>query len=123
MYAHYGLEQRSATGRRDDDADRAITRSEEELHVGKEQPEAGTAPLRKWVETEPVEMDVQLRKETARVVRESIDEPVEGGAIGEDDVEVKLREEPGGGIFGASGTVIGSPLLTQRRRRSRRSRG
>ena len=51
--------------------------------------------LRKWVETEPVAMDVQLQRETARVVREPIDSPVEGteDAFGEEEVEVALREE------------------------------
>lgn len=47
------------------DADAAITRSEEEIQVGKRDVEAGQVRLSKWVETEPVEMDVDLRRETA----------------------------------------------------------
>lgn len=72
-----------------------VVRSEEELQVGKRGVETGRARLRKWVETEPVEMDVELQRETARVTREPIDEPVSGGQLGEEEVEVPLRvEEP-----------------------------
>ncbi len=107
LYSYYGLEysdRRSETvlperqgasgaGEGNRDADQALTRSEEELHVGKEQREAGRARLRKWVETEPVEVDVELKRETARVVREPLDETVSDDAIGEDEAEVTLREE------------------------------
>lgn len=81
LYGAYRLEQPS------------VTRSEEELSVGKQQVDAGSVRLRKWVETEPVAMDVELQRETARVVREPIDEPVDGAAIGEDEVEVPLTAE------------------------------
>ena len=70
-----------------------VVRSEEELRVGKEQVQAGRARVRKWVETEPVETDVELRRETARVTREPIDQPVSDAAIGEEEVEVELTEE------------------------------
>jgi uncharacterized protein (TIGR02271 family) len=70
-----------------------VTRSEEELHVGKEQVRSGQARLRKWVETEPVEMDVELKRETARVTREPVNQPVSGAEIGEEQVDVELREE------------------------------
>ena len=76
-----------------EDADMAVTRHEEELHVGKEAEQAGRARLRKWVEAEPVDMDVDLRRETARVTRERIDEPVRGAQIGEQEIEVPLHEE------------------------------
>ena len=62
--------------------ERDVVRSEEELRVGKEQVEAGSVRLRKWVETEPVQADVELRRETARVEREPIDQPVSGAEIG-----------------------------------------
>jgi uncharacterized protein (TIGR02271 family) len=75
------------------DADAAMTRSEEELRVGKREVEAGSVRLRKWVETEPVQEDVELRRETARVEREPIDQPVSGAAIGEEEIEVPLRGE------------------------------
>jgi uncharacterized protein (TIGR02271 family) len=102
LYSYYGLaysERRSETGlpeagrERLDDADAAVTRSEEELQVGKRDVEAGRARLRKWVETEPVEMDVELKRETARVTREPIDRAVSDAEIGETEVEVPLREE------------------------------
>jgi uncharacterized protein (TIGR02271 family) len=70
-----------------------VTRSEEELQVGTREQQAGRARLRKWVETEPVDMDVDLRRETARVTRERIDEPVRGAQIGEQEIEVPLHEE------------------------------
>jgi uncharacterized protein (TIGR02271 family) len=75
------------------DADASMTRSEEELRVGKREVPAGSVRLRKWVETEPVQEDVELRRETARVEREPIDQPVSGATIGEDEVEVSLRAE------------------------------
>lgn len=96
LYAYYRLDSsRGRVGRAesDRDVDQAITRSEEELQVGKEQREAGKARLRKWVETEPVEMDVELKRETARVVRERVDEPTRADAIGEEEAEVTLRAE------------------------------
>ena len=75
------------------DADAAITRSEEEVQVGKRDVGAGQVRLRKYVETEPVEMDVDLKRETARVTREPIDEPVRGAAFSDEEVEVGLRSE------------------------------
>ena len=70
-----------------------VTRSEEELRVGKREVEAGRVRLRKWVETEPVETDVELRRETVRVEREPINERVSGAEIGEEEVDVTLRSE------------------------------
>lgn len=103
LAAHYGLEYshaRSSTGLPEGDPGRAggaeegtVTRHEEELAVGKQDVEAGRARIRKWVETEPVEIDVELKRETARVTREQIDEPVADAQLGEDEVEVSLREE------------------------------
>ena len=75
------------------DADAAITRSEEELAVGKREVPAGAVRIRKWVETEPVEMDVELQRETARVTREPIDRPASDADFGEEEVEVQLRAE------------------------------
>jgi len=74
---------------------RSLTRSEEELRVGKRDVEAGHVRLRKWVETEPVEADVALERETVHVNRERIDQPVSGAEIGEQTIETTLRaEEP-----------------------------
>jgi uncharacterized protein (TIGR02271 family) len=116
LYSHYGLgysERRSDTGLPqrgptsgpEDEAldadlvaragESSVTRSEEQLRVGKRDVEAGRARLHKWVETEPVETDVELRRETARVEREPIDQPVSGAEIGEEEIEVPMRaEEP-----------------------------
>lgn len=104
LYAYYGLEyseHRSDTGLpegrrrhgRTADEDKALTRHEEELAVGKREAEAGSVRVRKWVETEPVREEVDLRRETARVEREPIDERVTGAAIGEQEIEVPLRSE------------------------------
>lgn len=76
-----------------DEAD--VTRHEEELRVGTRAVETGRLRLHKWVETEPVQAQVELRRETARVEREPIDAPATGGEIGEQEVEVRLTgEEP-----------------------------
>jgi uncharacterized protein (TIGR02271 family) len=84
---------RGRAGQRSADADQAMTRSEEEIEVGKRDVESGSARLRKWVETEPVALDVELRHEVARVTREPIDQPVGDHEFGEEQVEVPLHEE------------------------------
>ena len=61
--------------------------------MGKRATEAGRVRLRKWVETVPVQEDVEVRRETARVEREPIEQPVSGAEIGEEEVEVPLRSE------------------------------
>jgi stress response protein YsnF len=94
LYAYYALSRARAQGDRDA-AEAMVTRSEEELRVGKRATETGQARLRKWVETEPVSEDVELRQERATVTRERIDQPVSGAEIGEERVDVTLRgEEP-----------------------------
>ena len=77
----------------DREGERSITRSEEELAVGKREMETGRVRLRKWVETEPVQAEVTLERETARVERQPINEVVSGGQIGEDEIDVTLRGE------------------------------
>jgi uncharacterized protein (TIGR02271 family) len=103
IYAHYGIsygESRSDSGLPEGGAPRGamaddaeFVRSEEELSVGTQQVQAGTARLRKWVETEPVTADVELHREAARVTREPIDQPVSGAEIGEQEIEVPLSAE------------------------------
>ena len=78
--------------------DTAMTRSEEQLHVGTEQHEAGRARLRKFVETEQVTETVPVRKERAVVEREPItdanlDAAKGGPEISEEEHEVVLTEE------------------------------
>jgi uncharacterized protein (TIGR02271 family) len=94
LAAHYGLgsSERSTTQPMND-ADQSVTRSEEEIEVGTRSTEAGTARLRKWVETEPVSLDVELRREVAQVTRERIDEPVGDHEFTEESVDVPLHAE------------------------------
>jgi stress response protein YsnF/sporulation protein YlmC with PRC-barrel domain len=95
LYAYYGLTGGGSGTEATGESDASMTRSEEELRVGKRATETGQARLRKWVETEPVSEDVELRQERATVTRERIDQPVSGAEIGEQEVDVTLRgEEP-----------------------------
>ena len=119
LYSHYGLdysESRSDTGlpdgnggqQTDRDAvghdtsgpttDDAMTRSEEELRVGKTQRESGRARLRKYVTTEQVQKTVPVKREEVRVEREPITDAnvgaaKDGPAISEEEHEVVLHEE------------------------------
>jgi uncharacterized protein (TIGR02271 family) len=80
--------------------DNAMTRSEEELEVGKAQRETGRARLRKYVVTDQVETTVPVQREEVRVEREPVtdanaDRALDGPAISEEEHEVTLRaEEP-----------------------------
>jgi len=82
------------------ETDEAMTRSEEELNVGKRERETGRVRLRKHVVTEPVETTVDVEREEVRLEREPItdanrDEALSGGDITEEEHEVTLRaEEP-----------------------------
>ncbi|MFD6343230.1 DUF2382 domain-containing protein [Streptomyces roseolus] len=76
----------------------AMTRSEEQMHVGTEQVETGRVRLRKYVVTEEVQQTVPVRHEEVRVVREPIteanrDEALSGPEITEAEHEVTLHEE------------------------------
>lgn len=78
--------------------DAAMTRSEEELHVGTEQQETGTVRLRKYVVTEDVETTVPVSHEEVRVEREPIteenrDQASSGPAFKEEEHEVTLHAE------------------------------
>jgi uncharacterized protein (TIGR02271 family) len=122
LYAHYGLrysESRSGTGlpegsrpsvgadvadtglppgTPDSPADTTegtptVTRSEEELRVSKREVEARRLRVHKWVETEHVDVPIELRREKARVTREPVDRSVSDQEIGDEQIEVTLREE------------------------------
>jgi uncharacterized protein (TIGR02271 family) len=76
----------------------AMTRSEEELHVGTTQRESGRVRLRKYVETEQVEKTVPVQREEVRVEREPVtddnrDAAMSGPEISEGEHEVVLHEE------------------------------
>jgi uncharacterized protein (TIGR02271 family) len=75
-----------------------MTRSEEELRVGKTQRESGRARLRKYVVTDEVTETVPVQREEIRVEREPITDAnagdaLDGPAISEEEHEVVLHEE------------------------------
>lgn len=73
-----------------------LIRSEEQLHVGKEEYESGKARLHKYVVTEEVTRTVPVSHEEVRVVREPLQpgEKTTGTTdFGEQDVEVTLHAE------------------------------
>lgn len=78
--------------------DDAMTRSEEQLHVGTRKEEAGRARLRKYVVTENVTTTVPVQREEVRLEREPITDAnrgdaMAGPAISEEEHEVILHEE------------------------------
>lgn len=113
LYAHYGLAtswdrdatDTGGTGRRRSgsdtsgaETDDAMTRSEEQLDVNKRTRQVGTARLRKWIETEDVEIRVPVRREKAKLVTEPIadanrDQAMAGGDLTTEEHEVVLNEE------------------------------
>jgi uncharacterized protein (TIGR02271 family) len=121
LYAHYGVSYSDApspsglpetgqgmTGRESRDMgdfesgqrrnDDAMTRSEEQVRVGTEQVQTGVARLRKYVETEQVNVPVTVSKEKVRLETEPItdanrDDAMAGPEISEGEHEVTLTEE------------------------------
>lgn len=77
----------------DIDEQGTMTRTEEELRVGKRETDAGRVRLRKWVETEPASADVELRRETASVERRPINRPASEADIGDEELTAELHEE------------------------------
>ncbi|GGS60922.1 DUF2382 domain-containing protein [Streptomyces violaceus] len=78
--------------------DDAMTRSEEQMHVGVERRATGRARLRKYVVTEEVQQTVPVRHEEVRVEREPItdanrDAAMSGTDITEAEHDVILHEE------------------------------
>jgi uncharacterized protein (TIGR02271 family) len=109
LYRHYGLDYDSraegdseAGGPGHDtsgpNTDDAMTRSEEELQVGKTTRERGRARLKKYVVTEEVTQTVPVQREEVRIEREpitegNVDAATDGPAISEEEHEVTLHEE------------------------------
>jgi len=114
LYRHYGMDYSESglptaeAGIPTDDAvghdtsgpntDDAMTRSEEQLHVGKETVSTGTARLRKYVVTENITQTVPVSHEEVRIEREPITdanrgEALAGGDITSEEHEVELTEE------------------------------
>jgi uncharacterized protein (TIGR02271 family) len=78
--------------------DDAMTRSEEELRVGKAEQERGRARLRKYIVTEEVQTTVPVQREEVRVEREpitdaNIEQAMDGPDLSEEEHEVVLHEE------------------------------
>ena len=78
--------------------DDAMTRSEEELRVGKTSQEVGRARLRKYIVTENVQTTVPIQREEVRVEREpitdaNIADATSGPALSEEEHEVVLHAE------------------------------
>ena len=78
--------------------DSAMTRSEEQLHVGTERVQTGKARLRKYVVTENQSVTVPVQREEVRIEREPITDAnvgaaMDGPAISEEEHEVVLTEE------------------------------
>ena len=71
-----------------------IVRHEEALSITKERAETGRVRVRKWVETEPVTVEVALERETVRVAREPVGRPAaEGVELGEAEIAVSVYAE------------------------------
>ena len=78
--------------------DDAMTRSEEELRVGKTTQERGRARLRKYIVTEEVQTTVPVQREEVRIEREpitdaNVDQAMDGPELSEEEHEVVLHEE------------------------------
>ncbi len=95
-----GGAQRGATGydTSGPTTDDAMTRSEEELRVGKTAEERGRARLRKYIVTEEVQTTIPVQREEVRVEREpitdaNVDQAMDGPELSEEEHEVVLHEE------------------------------
>ena len=80
------------------ETDEAMTRSEEELRVGKMRRPSGLVRLRKFITTEQVATTVPVQREEARIEREPITDAnvgaaMRGGDLTEEEHELTLSEE------------------------------
>jgi uncharacterized protein (TIGR02271 family) len=73
--------------------ERRITRSEEELQIGKREVERGEARIGKHVETEHVREPVTRRREEVTIERRPVEAGARASAIGDEEVRVPLMEE------------------------------
>jgi uncharacterized protein (TIGR02271 family) len=89
---HYGAQK--ALEDRDTAVISPIVRHEEALTIEKAREETGRVRLRKWVETEPVEIQVALERERVRVTRRPVGLPApEGTELGEDEISIPVYAE------------------------------
>jgi len=84
-----GIEGRDTSG---PTTDEAMTRSEEQLRVGTEQREAGTARLRKHIVTENVSTTVPVSHDEVTLEREPITDADRGDAMAGDDLTEETHE-------------------------------
>ena len=80
------------------ETDSAMTRSEEQLHVGTEKVATGKARLRKYIVTENVTKTVPVSREEVRLEREpitdgNVGDATSGGDLTSEEHEVTLNEE------------------------------
>jgi uncharacterized protein (TIGR02271 family) len=78
--------------------DDAMTRSEEELRIGKTERESGRVRLKKYIVEDEVTETVPVKREEVRIEREpitdaNVDSATAGPAISEEEHEVVLHEE------------------------------
>ena len=73
-------------------ADETMTRSEEQLDIKERTRSAGTARLRKWVETEDVEVRVPVQRKKVRVITEPVTVASNDKAMGGDDLTADQQE-------------------------------
>jgi uncharacterized protein (TIGR02271 family) len=111
LYQHYGMGYGDGEAGQDQardetvgedvsgpETDSAMTRSEEELRVGKTQQERGRVRLKKYVVTDEVQQTVPVQREEVRLEREpitdaNVDSATDGPAISDEEHEVTLHEE------------------------------
>lgn len=104
LYRYYSLDyaegasDRTGTTPTGGSADDAMTRSEEQLRVGKERVQTGRARLHKYVVTEQQSVNVPVSHEEVRIEREPVTEANERAAMSGPDLaerehEVTLNEE------------------------------
>jgi uncharacterized protein (TIGR02271 family) len=85
---------RPAPSERFDREGKTLTRTEEELYVGKREVSRGEARIGKHVETEHVSQPVTRRREEVVVERRPVEAGVRGDAsIGDDEIRIPLTEE------------------------------
>ena len=70
-----------------------VTRSEEELAIGKRQVQAGEVEVRKSVETEHVRENVPVMREEVTIERRPVDDRMAAADIGEDAIRIPLTQE------------------------------
>lgn len=91
---HYGAQEQIAdTGVREDEDELRVQRSEEELHAGTREREAGGVNVRKRVVTDHESVPVTKRREEVHVDRVSAEGEASEAEIGDDEVRVPVTEE------------------------------